>query len=128
MDSWLTAIDADQHFGSARTKVLRDKPADLVDGCFTSTGARVNEPATYQGAGQCNTLYPSFADTRIAASEALRDNVLKCQLKPLDFSSYAVTFTAEEQARLSAVFPNGVCDYTRRGVGQVAPAGVWQHF
>jgi hypothetical protein len=127
MEDWLNAIDADHH-GSARSQVLRDKPADLVDGCFTGTGARINEPATYQGAGQCNTLYPSFSDTRIVAGAPLEENILKCQLKPLDFSSYAVSFTPDEQARLRGTFPNGVCDYTRRGVGQVRPAGVWQHF
>jgi hypothetical protein len=128
MDAWLTAIDNDHGFGGDRAKVLRDKPADATDGCWTGTGVRINETATLGTTGQCNSLYPSFADTRQAAGEPLVDDILKCQLKPLDFSSYAVPFTADEQARLTAVFPNGVCDYTRRGVGQVRPAGVWQHF
>jgi hypothetical protein len=128
MDAWLTAIDNDHQFGSARAKVLRDKPTDATDGCWTGTGARIDETATLGTTGQCNSLYPSFADTRQAAGEPLVDNVLKCQLKPLDFTSYAVTFTAAGQATLKSAFPNGVCDYTRRGVGQVRPAGVWQHF
>jgi hypothetical protein len=128
MDSWLSAIDADRQFGSDRAKVLRDKPTDLVDGCFTATGARINEPQVYQGAGQCNTLYPSFADTRMAAGAPLTENILKCQLKAIDWASYAVTFTADQQARLQAVFSTGVCDYTQHGVGQVRPDGVWQHF
>ena len=50
--------------------------------------------------------------------------------KPLDFASadYAgVTFTAEQQARLAAVFPTGVCDWTKKGVAQV-PARGWTTF
>ena len=108
--------------------MLRDKPADLVDGCFTGAGARIDEPQVYQAAGQCNTLYPAFADTRMAAGAPLAENILKCQLAPIDWASYAVTFTAEQQARLQAVFAGGVCDYSKTGVGQVRPDGVWQSF
>jgi Tannase-like family of unknown function (DUF6351) len=126
MDAWLTAIEANH--ASKRSDVVAAKPADLVDGCWNATGARINEPATWQGAGSCNTLYPSFADTRISAGAPLRDDVLKCHLKPVDLTSYAVPFTLEQQARLAAVFPTGVCDYTRKGVAQVRPDGVWQHF
>ena len=109
--------------------MIGNKPVDLVDGCFDGGGNRINEPPVYQGPGQCNaTLYPSFADTRIAAGARLAENILKCQLKPLDFASYPVAFTPEERARLQAVFPTGVCDYTKRGVGQVPLHGVWQHY
>jgi len=128
MDRWLTAIGADTGRGSERSKVLRNRPADVADACWTPTGQLVVEPATWQGAGTCNTLYPSFGDTRIAAGATLRDNVLKCRLQPLNFAGYPVTFTAEEQARLRAVFPSGVCDYERRGVGQFPLAGVWQRY
>jgi hypothetical protein len=128
MDRWLTAIAADRGHGSARAKVIRDKPADLADGCFTATGERITEPNVYQGTGRCDTLYPSFGDTRLAAGAPLRDNILKCQLKALDFTAYAVTFTVEQQARLRATFPGGVCDYTRRGVNQVGVNGTWQSY
>jgi hypothetical protein len=145
MDRWLTAIGADNGRGSGqagsldasrprsarfgdRSKVLRNRPADLADACWTPTGQLVVEPATWQGAGTCNTLYPSFGDTRIAAGAPLRDDVLKCRLRPLNFADYPVAFTAEEQARLRAVFPGGVCDFRRKGVGQFPLAGVWQRY
>jgi hypothetical protein len=32
------------------------------------------------------------------------------------------------QERLPAIFPNGVCDYTKRGVGQHPPRGTWISF
>jgi hypothetical protein len=50
------------------------------------------------------------------------ENILKCTLKPLVFSDYTgITFTTAQQARLSAVFPAGVCDWTKPGIGQQPP-------
>ena len=124
MDAWLTAIAADRRHGDGRAKMLRNRPADLRDGCWTPAGERVAEPLRWKGTGTCDTLYPSFADTRIAAGAPLRNDVLKCHLKPLDRTG----FTTEQQARLRAVFPTGVCDYSRPGVGHRGLAGVWQSY
>ena len=41
---------------------------------------------------------------------------------------YNVEFDDEQRARLDAVFPNGVCDYTVPGVGQGPPIDTWQRF
>jgi hypothetical protein len=128
MDRWLTAIAADGAPGSDRAKVLRNRPGDVADGCFTPTGVRITEPAVYQGTGQCDALFPAAADTRIVAGAPLRNDVLKCRLTPLDFASYGVTFTAEQEGRLRTVFTAGVCDYSRRGVGHVPVSGTWQSF
>jgi hypothetical protein len=124
MDAWLTAIAADRRHGDGRAKMLRNRPADLRDGCWTAAGERVAEPLRWKGTGTCDTLYPSFADTRIAAGAPLRNDVLKCQLKPLDLTG----FTADQKARLRAVFPSGVCDWSRPGVGHRGLAGVWQSY
>jgi hypothetical protein len=125
MDAWLTAIAADRHHGSDRARMLRNRPADLRDGCWTPAGERIAEPLRWKGTGTCDTLYPSFGDTRIAAGAPLRNDVLKCHLKPLDLP---VAVTPEQEARLRAVFPGGVCDYSRRGVGFRGLAGVWQSY
>jgi hypothetical protein len=51
------------------------------------------------------------------------ENVLKCQLKPLLRTDYpAGTFTDAQWTRLQAVFSDGVCDWSRPGVGQQAAA------
>ncbi|HKF78193.1 MAG TPA: DUF6351 family protein [Candidatus Dormibacteraeota bacterium] len=125
MDRWLTAIDADRSSRPLGAKIGADRPADLGDGCFVSAAQRVLEPLSYRGTGQCASLFPAFADTRLVAGEALTENVLKCRLRPLDLASYPVTFTSDQAARLRATFPQGVCDYRRRGQGEVAPRGTW---
>nr|WP_257957018.1 DUF6351 family protein [Nocardioides sp. B-3] len=52
--------------------------------------------------------------------------MVACQLKPLDRSAYTnpVPFTDAQWARLRAVFPTGVCDWTKPGSGQ-GPAETW---
>jgi hypothetical protein len=46
--------------------------------------------------------------------------VLKCQLKPVEPRDYAVALTPADLSRLRRIFPAGVCDWTRPGVGQTA--------
>jgi hypothetical protein len=62
-----------------------------------------------------------------ATGGPLADNILKCQLKPLDKSDYTVTFTDTQWAALQRAFPQGVCDYNRPGVSQ-RPSTPWMTF
>jgi hypothetical protein len=39
-----------------------------------------------------------------------------------------MSFTDAQKAKLRSIFPDGVCNYARRGVGKQAPAGTWQFF
>jgi hypothetical protein len=78
-----------------------------------------------QLAGTCETLFPTFGDTRTAAGGGLTGDTLKCQLKPLDFASYPARFTAAQQARLQTTFPTGVCDWSKPGVDERPPLGTW---
>lgn len=125
MDRWLTAIAADGSTGDQARKVVANRPADLGDGCYLSPTQRILEPLTYPSGGQCGALHPVAANTRMAAGADLSMDVLKCRLRPLDFGDYPVAFTPEEQQKLRAAFPRGVCDHTRPGIGQRKPLGTW---
>jgi hypothetical protein len=124
MDQWLTAIGADTAPGSGAERVIRNKPSGLGDACWNGA-TRIDETFAYQQPGQCETLFPTWAETRIAAGAPLANDVFKCQLQPLDFSSYAVAFTDAQKTRLQAAFPAGVCDWSKPGVAQRAPLGTW---
>src|SRR5258707_1215060 len=56
-------------------KVVRNKPAGLVDACYTVTGQRITDQTV------CQQLYPLHANPRLAAGEPLAQDVLKCALK-----------------------------------------------
>ena len=49
----------------------------------------------------------------------------RCRLKRIDSSDYAVSLSAAQKARLQAIFPSGVCDWSKRGVKQRPVKGFW---
>lgn len=123
MDRWLAAIESDRSGEQIESKVINNKPADVKDGCFASNGATeadlLNELPLDDAA--C-PLAPTKSPRQIAGGPVAED-VYKCQLKPLSFSSpdYAgLVFDAVQQNRLRAVFPDGVCDWSKPGVGQTS--------
>ncbi len=128
MDRWLSNIAEDTENGSAAEKTIRNRPTDLADACWTDEGQKIVEPAVYGGTGRCNQLYPAHADPRLAAGAPLTNDVLKCAVKPLDPSDYKQSLTPEQIARLRAVFPSGVCDYGRSGVGQANVPQSWVRY
>ena len=123
-DQWMEAYEADPSNHTQRQKVIDNKPAEAVDGCFTgvSTATFVAEPQTFSHAATttCNTLMPSYAFPRYAAGGPLAADILKCELKPPTPSDYTVTFTAAEWARFQLIFPGGVCDWSNKGVNHVS--------
>jgi hypothetical protein len=125
MNRWLTAIDADGSHQNLPAKVITDKPRDLGDGCFLSATQRVVSKVTDPASGPCAATFPVGTNPREVAGEAQAMSVLKCSLRPINFGSYGVAFTATEQAQLKATFPTGVCDYQRPGVDQQRPIGSW---
>ena len=128
MDRWLDGIQSDSTPGSLAEKVARDRPTDVADGCWTLQGERIIEQASYDKVGTCTRLYPPHADPRIAAGGPLTDDVLKCELKPVDRTDYTHSLSVEQLSRLRAVFPMGVCDYTRPSVGYEKTSSTWRFF
>ena len=48
--------------------------------------------------------------------------------KPLDPGDYGVAFTDDEWASLEAIFPDGVCDWTRGNLHGEGYQGTWLSF
>ena len=76
----------------------------------------------------CGRLYPVNLFPRGVAGESIASDVIKCRLKAVDIDDYAVTFTSGEWNQLKAIFPHGVCDWSKRGVAQRPPADTWLSF
>jgi hypothetical protein len=129
MDKWLTTLTEDTSNDSTIAKLRRAKPADLVDACWTrdEKAQRIVEKATY-GSGRCEEIYPANSTPRGVAGSPVESDVVKCQLKAVSPSDYKVSFTTEEMARLGQIFPGGVCDWSKPGIGQQPPADSWQTF
>ena len=125
MDEWLSNIAADKKsYSSAHEKVMADKPADLTDACYTSRGDKIAEPADLDNRGRCGSLYPYFGSPRLAAGAPITNDILKCQLKPVQRSDYP-EMSDPQFARLERAFSSGVCDYSKPGVGYGPLVGPW---
>jgi hypothetical protein len=124
MDEWLTALVSDRSDGPIADRMMRTKPADLVDSCYPSTGGRIVEPQDFS-AGECNKLYPAFPSPRMIASGPVTNDVLKCRLKPIDWNDYHAPFDDAQKQRLQTIFPDGVCDWKEPGIEQGKLAGTW---
>jgi Tannase-like family of unknown function (DUF6351) len=133
LNMWVTAVKADQSNIPAHQKVVNHRPSVLADGCWPSTSQFVAEPQTLGSLPNttCNTVYPSWTNPRFVAGGPIQANIYKCQLKPITVAlvdnTYTVTFTGSEIARLSSIFPTGVCDWSKPGINQTGVV-TWPSF
>jgi hypothetical protein len=128
MDQWLDTLAKDTSSRSLIEKIAAAKPADITDACWSEEGEKIVETRTYGGNGRCNQLFPPHGDPRLAAGEPLKEEILKCALKPIDPKDYVHPLTPDQLARLKAIFPKGVCDFTRPGIGQEPLQGTWKKY
>ena len=122
LDHWVTDILADTSDLPQAQKVAAHRPADFVDACYTSATTKITDM------DRCAELFPFGTDARMVAGAPSANDVLKCTLKPVDGSDYTQSLTTDQLAGLTPTFPEGVCDWTQPGVGQVPLAGTWAFY
>jgi hypothetical protein len=124
MDVWLDNLNASapkETLNSVRTQaqVVAAKPANAVDFCFLTGDATFSNPVTDMAVCDADPRLAKHASPRQVAGGPLAENILKCQLKALSPADYApMVFSPDQWARLQATFPDGVCDWSEKGVGQ----------
>jgi hypothetical protein len=116
MDQWLAAIEADRSSLPHERKVTRNKPAAARDACIVDGVEYDWTPGSV-----CAAKFTYTGLIRMTAGGPVTNDVLKCQLKPLSRLDYNVSLTDAQWARLQSTFASGVCDYSKRGVGQGKP-------
>ena len=104
------------------------KPESVVDACFDRTGNVIaSGDSVWDGQwndrakGVCTETYPPFKSSRQVAGEDIKGWVLKCQLQPikeaLQKGLYGSIDMQPYKMQLESLFPDGVCDYSKQGVG-----------
>ena len=130
-DAWMVAYKSDTSADPQRVKVIRARPTEAADGCYDTATPPVflAEKVVFSSkpVSKCSALFPVYSNARKEAGGPLAANVLKCQLKPVDPRDYTVPLSASELSRLKAIFPGGVCDWSKSGVSQV-PVVAWASF
>jgi hypothetical protein len=128
MDIWLSNLNVSapkETLNSVRTQaqVIAAKPTaesdHAFDLCFLTGDVTFSNLVTDMAVCDADPRLPKHASPRQVAGGPLAENVLKCQLKPLNSADYApVLFSSAQWSRLQASFPDGVCDWSEKGVGQ----------
>jgi hypothetical protein len=125
MDQWVRNIR--EH---PELSVAENKPALALDRCFTTLGVPIASGAdVWDGilndkpAGACTAVFPIHSTSRVVAGGPLTGSVYKCQLKSVAQAIADGTYgswvpSIEEQRRLEAIFPTGVCDYSLPDAGR----------
>ncbi len=125
IDEWMGNIKAKPWKG-----VAGNKPAAAVDSCFAPNGDLIYAGAdAWDGIlddgppGPCTQEMPVFSTSRIVAGAPISGDIFKCHLMSVDDAIAAgvyggVTFDAAQRARLDAIFPTGVCDYSKGDAGK----------
>ena len=127
MDTWLVALNASAPkatINSFRTQaqIVAGKPSTAFDFCYLTSDTTYSTKVTDQAVCDADARLAVHTSPRQVAGGSRLENILKCQLKPLDVADYAPgTLTASQLTRMQAVFAGGVCDWTKPGVGQQAP-------
>ena len=109
-------------------KVVKHKPADAVDAYWTPDGQRVNEVASWDPDTSWNKTYPIHLEPRLIAGAPITNDIMKCALKPVNVADYSVNFSKSQQARLKKIFPDGVCDWSKPGVGYSTIKATYQRY
>jgi hypothetical protein len=131
LDQWLTAAEAYEagHGGTRRNALAATKPDSARSRCQPRGAAEiVGDDANDDPA--CVAAFPVHEEPRMAAGEPRRGDVLKCALRPVEDSLdlYDVRLSDARIARLAEIFPTGVCDYDRPGVGEAPFTHPWYDF
>ncbi|GAA4707997.1 DUF6351 family protein [Nocardioides conyzicola] len=124
MDSWLSAVEKDGSRKALARKVVDDRPADVTDRCVVDAAAQVCSVE------QLQALQTRLSTPRQEAGGPKANDTVACRLQPLDradFDFMLVPFTDEEWATLQSIYPGGVCDWSRPGIGQ-GPAQTWLRY
>ncbi|MDB5758545.1 MAG: hypothetical protein JWM30_1834, partial [Burkholderia sp.] len=119
MDKWMTTLKADTSTATLEKKIISAKPADAFDFCYLTADTTLSNKITDKAVCDADPFLKSHSSPRQVAGGPLSENILKCQLKPIDPADYSpAALTTSQITRLQNVFPTGVCDWSKPGVGQ----------
>lgn len=89
---------------------------------------RVDVPENFDqpnSLGPCGVLLEVTATPRMVAGMPLSDDIVKCQLKPVTASDYGAALSEAQLSEIASIFPQGVCDYSKPALADVAKSLLW---
>ncbi|MGH3712195.1 MAG: DUF6351 family protein [Micromonosporaceae bacterium] len=119
MDRWLSAVEADGSDRPLADKIVADRPDDIQDRCSSLPGVELISLPGIGTVCELPLLRTHFGTPRTVAGDGATSDVNACALRQLRRAEYyPVLFSNADWGRLTATFPDGVCDWSRPGIGQ----------
>jgi hypothetical protein len=138
MDRWITGLaDARSDAGGTTTsgwadEVAATRPIDAADGCVVTTAGispvAVNVPAGGDRDQVCEQVFRPLGSPRTVAGGPPSEDIIKCSLRELEHDLDGAGLDEGQWERLRAAFPDGVCDWSQPGVGEVDESRTWLSF
>jgi len=125
LHEWLMNIKA-----NPEASIAENKPQEAVDSCFDREGKLLHSGEEVwngiiddQPLGACADLFPTYSTSRMEAGGPIEGSIFKCSLKPLSTALNDGTYgswspSPAQIARLEAIHPDGVCDYSQPDQGR----------
>ena len=119
IDEWMANLRENPELG-----VAGNRPPRAVDRCFNTAGTEIaagegvwNGVLDEEAPGACTALFPLFSNSRRVAGGPTEGGIFKCGLQSVDAAISAGVYGSwipsdAERARLLAIFPQGVCDWS----------------
>jgi hypothetical protein len=117
MDHWLANLRADPSSAPLPQRIIADKPSDGFDFCYLAADTGFKNKVRDQALCDADARLKPHSSPRQVAGGPITEDILKCQLKPFNRDEFP-GLSDVQAARLAAVFPDGVCDWSKPGVGQ----------
>lgn len=127
IDEWMANIRK-----NPTLSVVENRPDRAIDSCFDVSGAPIAKGSGVwdgvldeKAAGACTKLFPMYTTSRMVAGGPIEGGIFRCTLKSVDAALKDGTYgtwapTESEIQKLKAIFPDGVCDYSKPDQTQTA--------
>lgn len=124
LHDWITNIQANPEAG-----IGGNRPAGVSDRCYETGGELIAEGDDVwdgilddRAPGACTQRFEVHSTSRIEAGGPINGDVFKCATMPVGQAVRMGLYgewepTKAQVQRLREIFPTGVCDYSRSGVG-----------
>ncbi len=126
MDRWLRAVENDSRDLPLATRIVDNRPEDIHDQCSDGLGHRVSDEVCVE---LVRTPYAYGTPRTVAGADEFAMNY-DCQLRPFSrVDDYGpVPFTESQWQQLEVLYADGVCDYSRPGLGETTKTVAWLNY
>jgi hypothetical protein len=106
IDQWVAGIVGDASDATIEQKILTHKPVQAFDFCYLTSDTTFTTKVTDFAVCDADPFLRPHTSPRQVAGGPLTENILKCQLKPLDPAEYSpATLSASQLDRCKRCFP-----------------------